>query len=238
MPGPSSPVSDAIDGPSRGSEALDSVNKYRPVHFIIMRSTADLDRLCDTACSYGASAAAALDARDVVLDPRVRLKCMVPQCANYGRNLMCPPNVMDPETFSSVLERYSVAILVQYAIPMDTEFMKRFEGSSIEDIYDSGEYKERMARSEREFQDLLGRLESDALGLGYRFAAAFTGGPCRLCDECVGQGSGKACRHPFRSRPSMEAMGIDVYLTAKNAGLPFEIPPRDRPVWNGLLLLE
>lgn len=203
-----------------------------------MRSTAYLDRLCENALSYGASAAVSMNARDIVLDPRVRLKCMVPQCANYGRNLMCPPNVMDMGAFSAALGRYAEAILVQHPIPLDTDFMKEFEGSSIEDIYDSGEYHERMARSERQFQDLLGRLESDALGLGYRFAAALTGGPCRLCDECVGQRSGERCRHPFRSRPSMEAMGIDVYRTARNAGLPFDIPAKDRPVWNGVVLLD
>jgi predicted metal-binding protein len=188
--------------------------------------------------SYGASDAAVLESRDIVLDPRVKLKCMVPQCANYGRNLMCPPNVMGMDDFSEVLERYTRSILVQYPIPMDTEFMSKFSGSSIEDIYETGEYEERMTKSERQFQDLLGKLESDALNMGCRFAAAFTGGPCRLCDECVGQGSGERCRHPFRSRPSMEAMGIDVYLTARNAGLPFEIPAKDRPVWNGLLLVD
>lgn len=214
------------------------LTKYRPSHFLFMRSAADLDRLCENALSYGASAAVPMNVRDIVLDPRVRLKCMVPQCANYGRNLMCPPNVMELEAFTAVLDRYANAVLVQYPIPLDTDFMKEFEDSSIEEIYDRGEYHERMARSERQFQDLLGHLESDALGLGYRFAAALTGGPCRLCDECVGQGSGGRCRHPFRSRPSMEAMGIDVYLTARNAGLPFEIPAKDRPVWNGVVLLD
>ncbi len=223
---------------SRSHEMLTALTKYRPEHFLIMRSAADLDRLCENALSYGASAAVSMNARDIVLDPRVRLKCMVPQCANYGRNLMCPPNVMDMGAFSAVLGLYTDAILVQCPIPIDADFMKAFEGSSIEDIYDSGEYHERMARSERQFQDLLCRLESDALGLGYRFAAALTGGPCRLCDECVGQGSGERCRHPFRSRPSMEAMGIDVYQTARNAGLPFDIPAKDRPVWNGVVLLD
>ncbi len=203
-----------------------------------MRSSPDLGTLCEMARSYGASDAAVLESRDIVLDPRVKLKCMVPQCANYGRNLMCPPNVMGMDDFSEVLERYTRSILVQYPIPMDTEFMSKFSGSSIEDIYETGEYEERMTKSERQFQDLLGKLESDALNMGCRFAAAFTGGPCRLCDECVGQGSGERCRHPFRSRPSMEAMGIDVYLTARNAGLPFEIPAKDRPVWNGLLLVD
>lgn len=203
-----------------------------------MPSHGDLDRLCDLARSYGASAAVVLGTRGVVMDPRVRLKCMVPLCANYGRNLMCPPNVMSMEEFSKVLKRYLHSIVVQFPIPLDEEFMKGQQGKKLEDIYERGEYHDRMAQSEKEFMALLSRLESDALGMGYRFATALTGGPCRLCDECVGQGSGERCRHPFRSRPSMEAMGIDVYQTARNAGLPFDIPAKDRPVWTGLLLID
>lgn len=203
-----------------------------------MHSHADLDKLCQLARSYGASAAAALGTRGIVVDPRVRFKCMVPRCASYGRNLMCPPNVMEVEEFAKVLKRYLHSIVVQYPIPLDREFMDGLKDRSIGEIYDRGEYKERMVASERQFQGLLDRLESDALNMGYRFATALTGGPCRLCDECVGVTSGEACRHPFRARPSMEAMGIDVYLTARNAGLPFEVPAKDRPVWNGLLLID
>ena len=148
--------------PIQRDEAFDRANKYRPSHFHSMRSSPDLGTLCEMARSYGASDAAVLESRDIVLDPRVKLKCMVPQCANYGRNLMCPPNVMGMDDFSEVLERYTRSILVQYPIPMDTEFMSKFSGSSIEDIYETGEYEERMTKSERQFQDLLGKLESDA----------------------------------------------------------------------------
>jgi len=35
----------------------------------------------------------------------------------------------------------------------------------------------------------------------------------------------------------MEAVGIDVFKTAENAGLPFEIPVNDKAVWNGLVLV-
>ncbi|MBI0584533.1 MAG: DUF2284 domain-containing protein [Methanomassiliicoccus sp.] len=203
-----------------------------------MSSRADLERLCEVAMAKGASGAKSMSARGVVVDPRVRMKCMVPLCANYGRNLMCPPNVMSPDELSRVLERYHDAILVQYPIPMDREFVSGLEGKKLEDIYESGEYAERMRRSELEFMEVLGEVERQALGMGYRFAAAFSGGPCRLCDECVGQGSGEACRHPFRSRPPMEALGIDVFLTARNAGLEFEMPPKDHPVWNGLVLID
>jgi predicted metal-binding protein len=151
---------------------------------------------------------------------------------------MCPPNVMSMDDFSAVLKRYLHTIVVQYPIPINATFMEGSKDKKLEDIYEKGEYHERVKSSEKAFTELLCDLESEALKMGYRFAAALTGGACCLCDECVGQKSGEKCRHPFRSRPSMEAMGIDVFLTAKNAGLGFEIPPKDRAVWTGLLLVD
>jgi predicted metal-binding protein len=203
-----------------------------------MSSTDDLERLCQLALSKGASAARPMSARGVIIDPRVRLKCMVPTCEGYGWNLMCPPNVMPTEQFAEVLRQYDHAILVQFPIPLDREVMKRSEGKRLEDVIVEADYVDRLAKSEVEFLDILGEVEKQAMSMGYRFATAFSGGACHLCKECVGQGSGERCRHPFRSRPSMEAMSIDVFLTAQNAGLPFEIPPRDNPVWNGLVLVD
>jgi predicted metal-binding protein len=54
----------------------------------------------------------------------------------------------------------------------------------------------------------------------------------------VGVKSGRPCKHPFKARPSMEAVGIDVYLTAQKAGLGFFYGIEDEVVWNGLVLLE
>jgi predicted metal-binding protein len=203
-----------------------------------MSSTADLEGLCELAMSKGASGARPMDAAGVIVDPRVRLKCMVPTCVNYDRNLMCPPNVMPLDEFVKVLGRYSRAILIQYPIPLNREIMKGSEGKRLEDVYMDKGYEERLGRSGIELMDILEEVEKQAMGMGYRFATAFTGGPCHLCEECVGQSSRERCRHPFRSRPSMEAMGIDVFLTAQNAGLGFEIPPGDAPVWNGLVLID
>lgn len=197
----------------------------------------DLEALCELARSRGASGVSTMDARGVVLDPRVRLKCTVPMCEHYGHNLMCPPNVMPLQEFGKVLERYSRAILVQYPIPVRS-FTIDDSARGMEQAYADKEYYQQLLCSEIAFIDLMGLLEKEALRTGHRFAAAFSGGACRLCDECVGQGSGKSCRHPFRSRPATEAMGIDVFETARNAGLPFDLPPKDRPVWNGLLLVD
>lgn len=197
----------------------------------------ELEALCELARSRGACGVRTMDARGVVLDPRVRLKCMVPMCDHYGRNLMCPPNVMPLQEFSEVLKRYSWTILVQYPIPLH-HFAADENARGMEQAYADKDYSQQLLRTERAFIDLMGLLEKEAMRSGHRFATAFSGGACRLCDECIGQGSGQSCRHPFRARPAMEAMGIDVYETAKNAGLPFDIPPKDRPVLNGLLLVH
>jgi predicted metal-binding protein len=81
-------------------------------------------------------------------------------------------------------------------------------------------------------------LERAAFGLGHRFAAAFAGGECVLCEECVGQASGAPCVHPFEARPSAEALGVDLVATAQAAGLDVTFPAGDDARWTGLLLID
>ena len=52
------------------------------------------------------------------------------------------------------------------------------------------------------------------------FLAGLACGPCRLCEECSFDGP---CRNADKSRPAMEAFGIDVYATARAAGFPIEV---------------
>ncbi len=199
----------------------------------------DLKKLCSRAREYGASAAVPIPASEVVVDPRVLLKCMVPICAGYGVNLMCPPNVMSPDEFSEVLALYHNAILIQFPISVDENFMKTVaEDEPLSKTRRKKAYRDPLVKSDREFVEILCRLEKDALELGYRFATGLSAGTCRLCDECVGQESGEPCRQPFRARPSMEAVGIDVVKTAERAGISFEFPAKRDPVWVGLLLVD
>ena len=50
-----------------------------------------LSRVIDTLKKKGASEVRVIKAADVIVDERVRLKCQVPICDSYGKNLMCPP---------------------------------------------------------------------------------------------------------------------------------------------------
>lgn len=48
----------------------------------------NLIHLCRRAHELGAYRSVAMLAEDVVVDDRVRLKCLVPRCEHYGKNLM------------------------------------------------------------------------------------------------------------------------------------------------------
>jgi predicted metal-binding protein len=68
----------------------------------------------------------------------------------------------------------------------------------------------------RRFHDQLIGLERKAFLAGCHKAFALGAGPCPVCEACPEDGT---CRQPEKARPSMEALGIDVYETARRAGI-------------------
>jgi len=89
----------------------------------------------------------------------------------------------------------------------------------------------------REFHGKLLQLERKAFLAGFHKAFAFGAGPCPVCRACPEDGT---CRRPDQARPSMEGSGIDVYTTARNAGIRLApVTDKDQYVkYIGLLLLE
>ena len=202
----------------------------------------DLQVLCELAKELGATNVTSFNAVGVVVDERVRLKCIIPPCDDYRLNLMCPPYVMSVQEFREVLSRYEWAILIQIEAPITDEMTKAIgQASDIATLFKSAQfvinYKKTFDPIRSKLHHIVNRVEAQASMLGYRFATGFKAGPCKLCPECTVKDSQGTCRHPYRSRPSMEAVGIDVFKTAENAGLPFSIPPKNQAVWNGLVLI-
>jgi predicted metal-binding protein len=68
----------------------------------------------------------------------------------------------------------------------------------------------------REFHERLLAVEKAVFLAGYPEALAFGAGPCPVCTSCPEDGR---CRFPEKARPSLEACGVDVYETARMAGL-------------------
>jgi predicted metal-binding protein len=81
-------------------------------------------------------------------------------------------------------------------------------------------------------------LEREIFLRGAWKAFGLGAGPCYLCTTCPAK-PGK-CRHPEQTRPAMEACGIDVFTTVRNAGFPIEVVRNTRqcPNYYGLVLVD
>lgn len=94
------------------------------------------------------------------------------------------------------------------------------------------------------FESPLGRTKKIAAELerelfldGYYRAFGLGAGPCNLCRTCTFD---EGCRYPRRARPSMEAVGIDVYATARRNGFTINVVRnrQDPQHYFGLVLVE
>jgi len=81
----------------------------------------DAEELAGFAIRNGAKEAQVMEANKVVVDERVQMKCRYPPCANYGRNLMCPPYDMSAKEFREMVTKYKYALAVQSEFPLDDE---------------------------------------------------------------------------------------------------------------------
>jgi predicted metal-binding protein len=134
-----------------------------------------------------------IDVDQVVVADWVRLKCQY-GCGAYGTRYTCPPYSPTPEETRKVLSGYSKALFY---------------------IFDHhGTYAKHRNRR-RNMHKFLSKLEREMFLDGFYRAFGMASGPCNLCRSCDVT---EPCRHPREARPSMEACGIDVYATAKNAG--------------------
>jgi predicted metal-binding protein len=203
----------------------------------------NLQALSNLAKKLGATNAKSFNAKDVVVDERVRLKCQIPPCDDLGLNLMCPPYVMSVKQTREIISKYNWAILIQIEAPITEKLKKQTrQANDVAALYTnkkfSSAYKKAFDPIRLKLHNIVNKVEAKANMLGYRFATGFKAGPCKLCPECIVKTQSKICRHPYQSRPAMEAIGIDVYKTAQNAGLPFDIPTKNKAVWNGLVLIK
>ena len=174
---------------------------------------ADLERYRQLALQSGASAAVILPASEVVVDERVRLKCLVPRCLRAGETPNCPPHAPDLELIRQALSRYSWAILFKCDVQPIEAYAPKKGGTK--------EERRRVLSFHEQSGEVVYQLERQSLMDGYHLAMGFGGGSCKdyLCKgiTCQFMDSGR-CRFPHRARPAMEAMGIDVLALVNHAG--------------------
>jgi predicted metal-binding protein len=142
--------------------------------------------------------------------------------------------------FRDVLARFKKALIVQIAYDVPDWMLERIHAANDlaelykDEVYVKG-WDQTYLVTKNTLNTIAERIEAAAFKAGFKYATALSAGKCTLCEACAGIGN--RCRNPYKARPSMEAMGIDVGETARNAGLPFEEAASDRIVLNALILL-
>ncbi len=174
----------------------------------------DLELYEKKAVQLGATDARIISARKVMIDPRVRLKCLVPRCHLYGETPNCPPHTPELHEMREIIKKYEYAILMKNdVIP-------------VEDFLDNEKWHKAHMAHQGKTHRIVSGVEALAFNDGYYFAAGFAAGGCKttLCGGRICQflDSGR-CRFPLKARPSMEAVGIDVYRLVSEVG--WEIYP-------------
>jgi predicted metal-binding protein len=168
-----------------------------------------LEKYKNKALELGASRAVIIKADEIPVDERVILKCQVPRCFGYGVSANCPPNTLKPEELRVHLKKCKWAVFFVKDIP--SEIIVR----------DKATIKERVAAYENIFK-IVTDIESMAFYDGNYLAFGFGAGSCRhtfcgLKEDCQAM-KGQKCRFSLRARPSMEAVGIDVFKMVGQAG--------------------
>jgi predicted metal-binding protein len=178
-----------------------------------MATSKDLKRFCQTAHELGAIDAVVVSPpKEVFTAAWVRQRCQF-GCSEYGRCLTCPPHAPTPEATRKTLDEYRSAILI---------------------------HGDRW----KKVREIAQALERTVFLAGYYKAFAYLCGPCDHCPKCpvVGWKGGTlpVCRHAELARPAMEGAGIDVFATARAAGLPIEVvTERESPQnYYALVLVE
>ncbi len=185
----------------------------------------DLERYRKKAIDLGASDAEIITSDKVVIDERVRAKCLYPKCENYGMSVHCPPHAMDLDATRKLVSRFRYAIFFRLRVPTEV-----LAGTG------DPEAPKKRRLIARTRQEILGRIESEAFYDGYYLSVAFGGGCCRniYCpdQECRALTPGQSCRAALHARAAMESVGMDVYRMAARVGwdiYPIGMAPSDAP---------
>lgn len=176
----------------------------------------DLRLFVKKAIELGADRALSITTDKIVVDERVRVKCRYPPCHGYGTSIMCPPHSMSPEETKKMLQLYKHALLIRVDVdPRDIAGLEAKKRKT---------YRPHTVK----IHEIINQLEGDAFYRGYYLALGLKSGLCRLCSptskhvECEALKT-DICRFPLKARPSMEAIGIDVFATVSKVG--WEIYP-------------
>jgi len=191
---------------------------------------AQLMKLKEMAMELGASDAATVKTDRIPIEEQIVDMCREPLCECYSMSANCPPHVMKPKQARKWVLSYKAALL--FKIDVSPRVLFSDEGFEVF----------------RKIYVICSKLENFSYELGYVRSKGLAAGSCKsvFCRNipCEALVKGGKCRYPNLGRPSMEALGINVFRLVKGVGWKIypilrDSNPKDVPsaMLAGLLLM-
>jgi len=192
-----------------------STRKHAPGH-------EHVEFLRKTALVRGAEDAVIISASDVIVDPRVRFKCMIPKCYMSGGCAHCPPHGLSVADVREIVAEHELGIFFRVRVDSRVIAARDIHEAIEQGIADPGGNLMNLGGHYILVFTIVKILEKHARQAGYA-AYGFGAGNCRdpLCflqPACQGLMSQKGCRNPDLSAYSMESCGMDAYTMAARVG--------------------
>jgi len=184
---------------------------------------ADLEKLRKSALEAGADKAVIIPASDVIIDPRVRLKCMIPKCYMSGSCGHCPPHGLSIREVKDIVSQFERGIFFRVEVRSDIIAAESIYKAVESGVLDRAGNAFNLAGYYFLVFSIVKVLQKRAGAMGYGRTHGFAAGNCRdafchLQPHCQGLMTKNGCRHPEMSSFSMESCGMDVFLMAAKAG--------------------
>lgn len=160
------------------------------------------------------------------ISERVRLKCQIPLCPNYGMSKVCPPNMPRIPMIKKAFEEFEAGYIIAQKINL-----KDLELDSI----DEAKRPQKIEALQSEMLDIIRKLENVLMKEGFEKVIGLGPGSCHLCEKCTP--IGEPCRHPLKARPGPSAMGIDITSLAKKIGIQMQWGSKDEILSMGMLFV-
>lgn len=141
-----------------------------------------------------------IDPQKIITSQWVRMKCTF-GCDEYGETATCPPNAPSVSECERFFREYREAVVFHFEKKVDKP-EDRFKWT-------------------RKVNLKLLKLEQEIFLSGYEKAFLLFLDSCNICDECPGKK--EECKEPKLSRPSPEAMCVDVYSTVRQLDYPIKV---------------
>lgn len=141
-----------------------------------------------------------INPKKIVVSYWVRMKCMY-GCPEYGKGASCPPNVPSVDECQKFILEYEKAVVFHFSKAFTNPDDRHKWGQNIN-------------------INLL-EIERDVFLSGHVKAFLMLSNTCQLCQECTS--NRETCIYKRKSRPTVEAMAVDVYSTVRQLDYPIQV---------------